>query len=82
MIAAPSLRLAQQCGVATSSIVHRVLAAAVMTGSHADAIPLAGAYDGTLGIIGGEALLKYHLLDDATVSSVAASLRHLVLLVC
>jgi ureidoglycolate amidohydrolase len=27
-------------------------AAAVMTGSHADAIPLAGAYDGTLGIIG------------------------------
>jgi ureidoglycolate amidohydrolase len=23
-----------------------------MTGSHADAIPLAGAYDGTLGIIG------------------------------
>ena len=26
---------------------------AVLTGSHCDAIPLAGAYDGTLGVIGG-----------------------------
>jgi hypothetical protein len=26
--------------------------AAVLTGSHCDAIPLAGAYDGTLGVIG------------------------------
>jgi Zn-dependent M28 family amino/carboxypeptidase len=25
----------------------------VLTGSHTDAIPLAGAYDGTLGVIGG-----------------------------
>jgi ureidoglycolate amidohydrolase len=28
------------------------MAGAVVTGSHADAIPLAGAYDGTLGVIG------------------------------
>lgn len=32
-------------------------AGAVMTGSHCDAIPLAGAYDGTLGVIGGIAAL-------------------------
>lgn len=32
-------------------------AAAVMTGSHIDAIPLAGAYDGTLGVVGGIAAL-------------------------
>lgn len=30
---------------------------AVMTGSHIDAIPLAGAYDGTLGVVGGIAAL-------------------------
>ena len=29
-----------------------------MTGSHTDAIPLAGAYDGTLGVIGAIAALK------------------------
>jgi ureidoglycolate amidohydrolase len=34
------------------------LAAAVGTGSHCDAIPLAGAYDGTLGVVGGIAALK------------------------
>lgn len=33
-------------------------ATAVGTGSHTDAIPLAGAYDGTLGVIGGIAALK------------------------
>lgn len=32
-------------------------AGAVMTGSHIDAIPLAGAYDGTLGVIGAIAAL-------------------------
>ena len=31
---------------------------AVVTGSHIDAIPLAGAYDGTLGVIGAIAALK------------------------
>lgn len=30
----------------------------VQTGSHTDAIPLAGAYDGTLGVIGGIAALR------------------------
>ncbi len=30
---------------------------AVMSGSHTDAIPLAGAYDGTLGVVGGIAAL-------------------------
>ena len=34
-----------------------------MTGSHADAIPLAGMYDGTLGVVGGIAALK--ALKDA-----------------
>lgn len=29
-----------------------------MTGSHCDAIPLAGAYDGTLGVLGGIAALR------------------------
>ena len=29
-----------------------------MTGSHCDAIPLAGLYDGTLGVIGGAAAVK------------------------
>lgn len=38
-------------------------AAAVGTGSHCDAIPLAGAYDGTTGVIGGIAALK--ALKDA-----------------
>lgn len=38
-------------------------APAVGTGSHTDAIPLAGAYDGTLGVIGGIAALK--ALKDA-----------------
>ena len=33
-------------------------AGAVVTGSHTDAIPLAGAYDGTLGVIGAIAALK------------------------
>lgn len=33
-------------------------AAAVMTGSHCDAIPLAGAYDGTLGILGPIAAIE------------------------
>lgn len=33
-------------------------AGAVFTGSHTDAIPLAGAYDGTLGVIGAIAALK------------------------
>lgn len=32
-------------------------AAAIMTGSHIDAIPHAGAYDGTLGVVGGIAAL-------------------------
>lgn len=32
--------------------------AAVGTGSHCDAIPLAGAYDGTVGVLGGIAALK------------------------
>lgn len=31
---------------------------AIGTGSHCDAIPLAGAYDGTLGVVGGIAALK------------------------
>lgn len=35
-----------------------MLAGAVVTGSHVDAIPLAGAYDGTLGVIGAIAALK------------------------
>ena len=30
----------------------------MQTGSHTDAIPLAGAYDGTLGVIGGIAALR------------------------
>jgi hypothetical protein len=30
----------------------------VQTGSHTDAIPLAGAYDGTLGVLGGIAALR------------------------
>jgi hypothetical protein len=30
----------------------RVAAGSVLTGSHCDAIPLAGMYDGTLGVIG------------------------------
>ncbi|KAL4419542.1 hypothetical protein ABPG77_006873 [Micractinium sp. CCAP 211/92] len=38
-------------------------AAAVGTGSHCDAIPLAGAYDGTTGVVGGIAALK--ALKDA-----------------
>ncbi len=29
-----------------------------MTGSHCDAIPLAGAYDGTLGVLGGIEALR------------------------
>lgn len=33
-------------------------APAVLTGSHIDAIPLAGAYDGTTGVVGGIAALK------------------------
>lgn len=33
-------------------------AGAVATGSHCDAIPLAGAYDGTIGVVGGIAALK------------------------
>ncbi|EFN51633.1 hypothetical protein CHLNCDRAFT_140072 [Chlorella variabilis] len=33
-------------------------AASVSTGSHCDAIPLAGAYDGTLGVVGGIAALR------------------------
>ena len=33
-------------------------AAPVVTGSHCDAIPLAGAYDGTLGVIGAIAAVK------------------------
>lgn len=33
-------------------------AGAVLTGSHCDAIPLAGMYDGTLGVVGGIAALK------------------------
>ena len=35
----------------------RVHAGAIVTGSHVDAIPLAGAYDGTLGVIGAIAAL-------------------------
>ena len=35
-----------------------LLVGAVVTGSHVDAIPLAGAYDGTLGVIGAIAALK------------------------
>lgn len=35
----------------------RIHAGAVVTGSHVDAIPLAGAYDGTLGVIGAIAAL-------------------------
>jgi hypothetical protein len=38
-------------------------AGVVMTGSHADAIPLAGAYDGTLGVVGAIAAVK--ALKDA-----------------
>lgn len=38
-------------------------AGAVLTGSHCDAIPLAGLYDGTLGVLGGIAALK--ALKDA-----------------
>ena len=30
----------------------------MQTGSHTDAIPLAGAYDGTLGVVGGVAALR------------------------
>ena len=33
-------------------------AGAVMTGSHCDAIPLAGLYDGTLGVLGAAAAVK------------------------
>lgn len=33
-------------------------AAPVLTGSHTDAIPLSGAYDGTLGVVGGIAAVK------------------------
>ncbi|KAK9819221.1 hypothetical protein WJX74_007312 [Apatococcus lobatus] len=33
-------------------------AGAVMTGSHCDAIPLSGLYDGTVGVIGGAAAVK------------------------
>ena len=36
----------------------RCSAAPVVTGSHCDAIPLAGAYDGTLGVIGAIAAVK------------------------
>ena len=32
-------------------------AGAIMTGSHIDALPLAGAYDGTLGVVGAIAAL-------------------------
>ena len=35
-----------------------VAAGAVVTGSHCDAIPLAGAYDGTLGVIGAIAAVR------------------------
>jgi hypothetical protein len=35
----------------------RMCAGAVMSGSHIDAIPLAGAYDGTLGVVGAIAAL-------------------------
>ena len=35
-----------------------VAAGAVVTGSHCDAIPLAGAYDGTLGVVGAIAAVK------------------------
>ena len=42
--------------MAAAPFVHN--AGAVVTGSHTDAIPLAGAYDGTLGVIGAIAALK------------------------
>lgn len=38
-------------------------AGAVVSGSHTDAIPLAGMYDGTLGVVGAVAALK--ALKDA-----------------
>jgi ureidoglycolate amidohydrolase len=39
--------------VGTWSVQGSVQDSAVMTGSHCDAIPLAGAYDGTVGVLGG-----------------------------
>lgn len=38
--------------------MHGHCAGAVVTGSHCDAIPHAGMYDGTLGVLGGIAAIK------------------------
>ena len=49
--------MSEQLALRLSPCLHSAVGT-VQTGSHTDAIPLAGAYDGTLGVIGGIAALR------------------------
>lgn len=53
----PWQRCADALAIPHTPLPTRTRTGAVSTGSHCDAIPLAGAYDGTTGVVGGIAAL-------------------------